>query len=91
MDQYDVTGTATTVSSWPTVTQNCTDLHTDLAMKWVLLAANKAVQSEPFLTQKNKNNFFCVTERCRSAGACVSHCSILPLHTFTVLLLDMTD
>jgi len=43
MDKYDVTGTPTTVSSWSTVMQNCTDLHTDVSMKWVLLAAKKAV------------------------------------------------
>jgi len=91
MNQYDVPGTPTAVSSRVTVTQNCTDLDTDLAMKWVLLAANKAVQSESFLTQKNKNKFFALLNAVEMQVPAFHIAIFYPLHPFTVRLLDMTD
>lgn len=93
MNRYDVTGTLTAVSSWLTVTQYYTDLHTDVSMKWVLLAAKKAVQSEPFLTQQNRNKyfFFALLNAVEMQVSAFHIAVFYPLGSFTALLLDMRD
>ena len=91
MDQYDVTGTPTTVSSWPTAIQNSTDLHTDLSIKWALIAAKKAVQRAPFLTQKKRNKFFALLYAVEMQVTACHIAVFYPSRSFTAPLLDMRD
>jgi hypothetical protein len=90
MDQCDVTGTPTTVSSWPIAIQNSTDLNTDLSMKWALLAAKKAVQREPFLKQK-RNKFFALLYAVETQVTGFHIAVFYPIRSFTVPLLDMRN
>jgi hypothetical protein len=57
----------------------------------VLLAAYKAVQSESFLTQKNKDTFFALLNVVEMQLPVFHIAVFYPLHLLTVLLLDMTD
>jgi hypothetical protein len=60
-------------------------------MKWVLLAANKAVHSEPFLTQENINNFFALLNAVEMQVPVVQIAVFYPFHSSTIPLLDMRD
>jgi hypothetical protein len=61
-------------------------------MKWVLLAANKAIQSEPFLKQKNRNHFFFALLNAVEMQVPAFYIAVFyPLRYFTVPLLDMWD
>jgi hypothetical protein len=59
-------------------------------MKWVLLAASKAVQSESFLVQKNRNKFSALLKAVEMQVPAFHVAVFYPLRSFTVPLLRKT-
>ena len=71
--------------------QNCTDLRTDVSMKGVLLSANKVVQRELSLSQKNRNKFFALLNAVEMQVPAFHIAVFYPFRPFTVSLFDMRD